>query len=102
MDFETLLAQLINPGEDGPSDSIYDDLGASYNDATSSRDAKIDEQAGLVAELTAELTRTKLLNYELMLSQAVEPETPGDSEDEDETETENDSDSDNPDDDFFE
>lgn len=99
MDFETLLAQLINPGDEGPSPSIYDDLSASYTDATSTRDAKIGDQESLISQLTEELTRTKLMNYELMISQVAEPEASGENEN-DET-PESDPDDIGDDDDFF-
>lgn len=97
MDFETLLASLMNPGEEGVNPGIYDDLSASYTDATSTRDAKIGDQDSLIAQLTEELTRTKLMNYELMISQAVEPETPAETPDESD-----DSEDVGDDDDFFE
>jgi len=77
MDFETLLASLVNPGEDGPSPTIYDDLTTAHLDATSSRDAKIGESDNRIAELEAELVRTKLMNYELMIAAVAEPEESG-------------------------
>lgn len=46
MDFEGLLQSLINPGEEGPSETIYDDLRAAYNtvkDKADSAGAKISE-----------------------------------------------------------
>lgn len=98
MDFETLLAQLVNPGDEGPSPSIYDDLSASYTDATSTRDAKIGDQESLISQLTEELTRTKLMNYELMLSQVAEPGESGENEN---NESESDSEDVGDDDDFF-
>lgn len=98
MDFESLLAMLVNPGEDGPPESIYDDLGASYTDATSTRDAKIGESDALIAELTAELQKTKAMNYDLMIAAVAEPEETGD--DGDNTDSSDDEIGD--DDDFFE
>jgi len=71
MDFATLLAQLTNPGEEGPGEGIYDDLSASYTEATSTRDAKIGDQDAIIASLQAELTAAKLINYELMVAAPV-------------------------------
>lgn len=99
MDFETLLATLMNPGEDGHPEGIYDDLSASYTDATSTRDAKISDQDSVIAELSAELTRTKLLNYELMLSQVAEPAASGDNGESNSNESDDEV---GDDDDFFE
>jgi hypothetical protein len=66
VDFESLLASLINPGEDGPSPTIYDDLSASYTDATSTRDAKITTVTGELEALQLELLAAKAANWDLM------------------------------------
>jgi hypothetical protein len=66
MEFQDLLASLINPGEDGPSPTIYDDLSASYTEATSTRDAKIQVSDEQVAALQAELLAAKAANWDLM------------------------------------
>jgi len=66
MDFESLLASLINPGEDGPSPTIYDDLSASYTDATSTRDAKITTLSTDFEALQLELLAAKAANWDLM------------------------------------
>lgn len=65
MDFAELIAALRNPGEDGVPDSIYDDLSASYTDATSTRDAKITTSESRVAELELELLAAKAANWDL-------------------------------------
>lgn len=104
MDFTELLAMLTNPGEDGVPDTIYDDLSASYTDATSTRDAKIAETSTAYDALVLELQAAKAMNYDLMLSQVAdsgesdENESDSDSEDND---TPPDSDTDD-DSDFFE
>lgn len=93
MDFAELLALLMEPGDDGVPDTIYDDLSLSYNDAVGSRDAKIGTQEAAYAELLADNQRLKALNFDLLMA------TKGD-ESESETETETPTDSD--DDDIFE
>jgi len=65
-DFNELLQSLINPGEDGASPTIYDDLSASYTEATSTRDAKITTSESRVAELELELLAAKAANWDLM------------------------------------
>ena len=101
MDFTELLALLQNPGEDGIPPTIYDDLSASYTDATSTRDAKIQVSEETVAQLQAELLAAKAANWDLMqqIPVANSEETPDDVNDSD-----NPDDPDNvgDDDDFFE
>jgi len=101
MDFEAILQSLINPGEDGPSPTAYDDLSASYTEATSTRDAKIQTSETRVAELELELLKAKSANWDLLQSIPVaDSEDSGDNEEDDNSEE--DSDDDNPDSDFFE
>lgn len=101
MDFEQLIAMLRNPGDDGIPETIYDDLSASYTDATSTRDAKISETSSAVEELTAELLRVKAMNYDLLIAAGVDN---SDESGDDESNSDSDSDSDEigDDDDFFE
>lgn len=102
MDFQELLNSLINPGEDGPSPTIYDDLSASYTDATSTRDAKIGETEGALAAALEELNRVKAMNYDLMIAAAT-PSGEGEPEGESENDNSDDSGDDvGDDDDFFE
>lgn len=99
MDFNELIAMLRNPGEDGIPDSIYDDLSASYTDATSTRDAKIETSTGELEALKLELLAAKAANWDLMqLIPSGEPETNS----EENAESESDPDNVGDDDDFFE
>jgi len=64
--FEELLNSAKNPGDDGPSETIYDDLGAAYNDRVSAGDAKVAELSGTVDASTKEIERLKAHNYDLL------------------------------------
>ena len=101
MDFESLIAMMRNPGEDGIPETIYDDLSASYTEMSSTSGAKVEEQNALIAQLSAELTAAKAHNYDLLLqtgaNSAPEPEA-----EEPEAENPDDPDSIGDDDDFFE
>lgn len=103
MDFSELLALLQNPGEDGLSPTIYDDLSAAYTNDMSTRDAKIEVQGTDLAAAQAEILALKAMNYDLLMAAGID--NSGESGD-DETETETDSDSESDDigddDDFFE
>ena len=101
MDFAELLAQLQNPGEDGLSPTIYDDLSAAYTNDTSTRDAKIEVQGNDLAAAQAEILALKAMNYDLLMAAGID--NSADTVD-DETETDSDSESDDigDDDDFFE
>lgn len=99
--FEELMASLINPGEDGASPTIYDDLSASYTDATSTRDAKIGVSESRVAELELELLQSKAANWDLMQLIPGTGEV-ADSENSEDNEDKPDEDSIGDDDDFFE
>lgn len=68
MDFNELLQSLINPGEDGPSPTIYDDLSAAYTNDTSTRDAKIETSMQELEALKLELLAAKAANWDLMQS----------------------------------
>lgn len=90
-EFLALLESLRNPGEDGPSDSIYDDLSSTYTNDLSTRDAKVEQLTGRIAELESELSRVKIHNYDLLTAMPAESEE-SDGEDSGESETETDSD----------
>lgn len=67
-EFEELLNALRNPGEDGPGETIYDDLNAAYNDRVSAGDAKVAELAAAKETSAAEIARLKAHNYDLLTS----------------------------------
>ena len=99
MDFAELMAMLTNPGEDGIPETIYDDLSASYTEATSTRDAKIQDTSGELEAALAEIVRVKAMNYDLLIAAGVadsddsgENEADDDSENNDGSETDDDSD----------
>jgi hypothetical protein len=76
-DFNDLLNTARNPGDDGVPDTIYDDLGAAYNDRINSADAKINELSTAHSAAEAELQRVRAHNYELLSSvQAGNPPKP--------------------------
>lgn len=91
MDFKELLALLISPPEEGNSETIYDDLGAAYDNDVSTRDATISGHAATIAErdsaaetsaaayaaLEAENVALKAANYDLLMAvQGDETEEP--------------------------
>ena len=91
MTFEEILALMREPGEDGLSPTIYDDLTASYNSAVDGGAAALSEQgaahATATAELVAEIARLKALNFDLLMAagsetSSTEQETSPESEDE--------------------
>lgn len=100
MDFEQLIAMLRNPGEDGLPDTIYDDLSASYTEATSTANAAATTANNRVAELELALLKAKADNWDLTqmlpVAESQEPDN-NDSNDSDD-----DSDDVGDDDDFFE
>lgn len=99
MDFAELIAMLRNPGEDGIPDTIYDDLSASYTDATSTRDAKITQSSADLESLQAELIAAKAANWDLV-QQIPQVDSSDNSGENDPSET--DADDVGDDDDFFE
>lgn len=105
MEFLELLASLQNPGEDGPSPTIYDDLSASYTDATSTRDAKIQVQGGDLEAAQAEILSLKAMNYDLLIAAGIDNSSDsGDNESEDNSDNDSKDNSDDVGDyeDFFE
>ena len=76
-DFEELLSKLRNPGDDGPGETIYDDLNAAYNDRVSAGDAKVAELSAAGETANAEVARLKAHNYDLLTTiQQGNPPTP--------------------------
>lgn len=69
--FEELMESLRNPGEDGPGETIYDDLQAAYTDRVTAGDAKVSEVTTALETANGELTRVKAHNYELLSAVSV-------------------------------
>lgn len=65
-DFEELLTALQNPGDDGPGETIYDDLRASYNDRVSVGDAKVTQLSTELDGARNENLELKSHNYDLL------------------------------------
>ena len=69
MGFDDLINLMMNPGDEGVPDTIYDDLRASHGDevahATDSASAKVAELMATIEELTGEINRLKVSNWEL-------------------------------------
>jgi hypothetical protein len=83
MDFEGLLQSLINPGEDGPSETIYDDLRAAYNtvrDKADSAGAKISELTDSNSALSKTVDGLKSKNYDLLEAIGAGGDNAGDDE----------------------
>ena len=102
MDFAELLAQLQNPGDEGLSPTIYDDLSAAYTNDTSTRDAKIEVQGADLAAAQAEILALKAMNYDLLMAAGIDNSADsGEDNSDDETDSDSDSDDIGDDDDFF-
>ena len=67
MAFEELIELLRNPGEDGPPDTIYDDLTAEYNGVFDTSQARIAEFESALAERDAQIASLKSHNYDLLM-----------------------------------
>lgn len=70
-EFAELLNELRNPSEDGPSETIYDDISNTFNHAVETRDAKISESEERIKESESEISKLKSANYDLMMSSSV-------------------------------
>ena len=93
MDFMALLAQLQNPGDEGPPETIYDDLTAAYNSDLGVRDAAVSEKDLALQAALAEIQSLKAHNYELlMLTKAGESDGEEQNTDGDDNDTDNDDD----------
>jgi hypothetical protein len=86
MTFEELIAALREPGEDGVSPTIYDDLTASYSAVTEGSAAKIAELEETINAQTAEISRLKAVNYDLLMDSKTEEIEEPDTEDSEEPE----------------
>ena len=72
MDFEGLLQSLINPGEEGPSETIYDDLRAAYN--------TVKDKADSNSALSKTVDGLKSKNYDLLEAIGAGGDNAGDDE----------------------
>lgn len=83
MDFEGLLQSLINPGEEGAPETIYDDLRAAYNtvkDKADSAGAKISELTDSNSALSKTVDGLKSKNYDLLEAIGAGGDNAGDDE----------------------
>lgn len=83
MDFEGLLQSLINPGDEEPSETIYDDLRAAYNtvkDKADSAGAKISELTDTNSALSKTVEGLKSKNYDLLEAIGAGGDNAGDAE----------------------
>lgn len=83
MDFEGLLQSLINPGEEGQPETIYDDLRAAYNavkDKADSAGAKISELTDSNSALSKTVDGLKSKNYDLLEAIGAGGDNAGDAE----------------------
>lgn len=97
MGFDDLINLMMNPGDDGVPDTIYDDLRTSHGDevtqATDSASAKVAELMTTIEELTGEINRLKVSNWELF----EQIPKAGDDEPDNDDNNDNDEDEDDPD-----
>lgn len=70
MDFNELLAQLREPGEDGVPDTIYDDLSSSYSLAVEGGAASVAAVQSALDEAISEIARLKAMNFDLLTAVA--------------------------------
>lgn len=90
MGFDDLINLMMNPGDEGVPDTIYDDLRTSHGDeisqATDSASAKVAELMATIEELTGEINRLKVSNWELFeqIPKAGDAEPDNDNNDNDE------------------
>ena len=75
-DFDELIEQMMNPGEAGIPDTIYDDLRLSRDDLVASHVQAQDGATAKIQELEAHISNLKTQNYDLLMS-AGKPEAPG-------------------------
>ena len=71
MDFEDLISALMNPGEEGVPETIYDDLRGAYSgvsERANSADAKIAALTESNESLLSEIATLKAKNYDLLMS----------------------------------
>lgn len=80
MDFNELLAQLREPGEDGVPDTIYDDLSSSYALAVDGGAASVAAVQSQYDEAVTEIARLKAMNFDLLTAVAADDAPTGDTD----------------------
>ena len=70
--FHDLLGTLRDPGEEGVSPTIYDDLTGEYDALESGGAAKVAELSDAIAARDAEIAALKAQNYDLLMSVAAD------------------------------
>ena len=68
MGFLDLISLLREPGDNEIPPSIYDDLTTEYNTVVEGSAASIAEREAANAELVAEITRLKAINFDLLMA----------------------------------
>lgn len=63
--FQELLESLRNPGEDGPSETIYDDLTTAYDNDMGGASAKIAQATADLEAANGRITQLQAANWEL-------------------------------------
>jgi hypothetical protein len=76
-DFVELLR---NPPDGGTSETIYDDLLASYNEDVTSGASAVEAAAAAIAERDAEISRLKAINYDLLIAARGDEESEAEAE----------------------
>lgn len=66
--FHDMIKALREPDENGPSETIYDDLVREYDTAFEGYTANTNTLAQQLAEKDAEVARLKSANYDLLMS----------------------------------
>ena len=70
--FHDLLGSLREPGDDGVSPTIYDDLTTEYDAMESGGAAKVAELSDAIAARDAEIAALKAQNYDLLMAVAAD------------------------------
>jgi hypothetical protein len=77
MEFDELIALLRNPGDDGPPESIYDDLSSSYALAVDGGAASVAAVQSQLDDAVSEIARLKAMNFDLLTAVAVDDSADG-------------------------
>jgi len=68
MAFEDILAKLREPGEEGITPELFDELKKEYDQDLSIRDAKVTQTTTAAQAKDAEIQRLKVINFDLLQS----------------------------------